>query len=113
MEKARNHQSVNWLEYFESIRKQCPWSLAAWQQNKIGITKWQGEIIDLGPLEARVYVTKGLNPRRLKKLSRDLDQGTYEWLWSYPGYGKFATPVFCLIQQDRNRLQQLRSKQSI
>jgi hypothetical protein len=99
---------ANWEDYFSMIQKVCPWSWAAWKQGQIDITKWQGEIIDLGPLEARVYVTKGLNPRRLKKLSRDLDQGTYEWLWSYPGYGRFAAPRFCLIQQDRARLSELR-----
>ena len=104
---------ANWEEYFSMIQKVCPWSWAAWQQNKIGITKWTNKVIDLGSLEARVYVTKGLNPRRLKKLCRDLDQGTYEWLWSYPGYGKFATPRFCLIQQDRRRLNEIRSKMSI
>jgi hypothetical protein len=32
-----------------------------------------------------------------------------EWLWSYPGYGDYATPVSVLIQQNRRELNQLRS----
>jgi hypothetical protein len=33
-----------------------------------------------------------------------------EWLFSYPGYGPFATPVAVLIQQNRKQLNQLRSQ---
>ena len=99
---------ANWESYFLKIKSQCPWSWTAWQKNNIDIVKWQGKIIDLGSFDARIYLTKSLNPRRLKKLCRDLDQGVYEWLWSYPGYGPFATPMFCLIQQDRARLEQIR-----
>jgi hypothetical protein len=31
-------------------------------------------------------------------------------LYSWPGYGKFATPVPVLIQQDHKQLQDLRDK---
>lgn len=99
---------VNWSEYFVKIQKVCPWSWVAWQKNAIDIVNWQSQVKDLNGFEARVYIVRGLNPRRLKKLCRDLDQGIYEWLWSYPGYGPMATPVFCLIQQDRARLEQIR-----
>ena len=33
-----------------------------------------------------------------------------EWLFSYPGYGDYATPVSVLIQQDRSTLTKLRSQ---
>jgi hypothetical protein len=35
-----------------------------------------------------------------------------EWLFSYPGYGDYATPVKVLIQQDRARLGKLREQLS-
>ena len=102
---------VNWLEYFEGIKTQCPWSLAAWRQGLITVSKWTGSKEPLGNQQARMYVTPNLNQRRLKKLCRQLDHGADEWLWSYPGYGKFATPVAVLIQQDRQYLNTLRKKQ--
>jgi hypothetical protein len=35
-----------------------------------------------------------------------------EWLFSYPGYGEFATPVKVLIQQNRKQLNDLRNRLS-
>ena len=103
---------VNWLAYFEGIQKQCPWSLAAWIKSEITVSKWQGKSQPLGTQQARIYVTPKLNQRRLKKLCKTLDHGSDEWLWSYPSYGRFATPVAVLIQQDRDRLKNIRSKLS-
>lgn len=103
---------VNWSAYFEGIQKQCPWSLAAWRQGEITVSKWTGTREPLGTQQARIYITKSLNQRRLKKLCKTLDHGEDEWLWSYPNYGRFATPVAVLIQQDRARLKNLRSKLS-
>lgn len=100
---------VNWNLYFNNIKAECPWSWVAWRRNLIDIVKWQNTIIDLGPFEARVYVVKNINPRKLKKLCKKLDNGRYEWLWSYPDYGNFATPVYCLIQQDRSKLEKIRN----
>ena len=102
---------VNWSEYFEGIKKQCPWSLTAWTKGEITVSKWQGHTEPLGNQQARIYITNSLNQRRLKKLCQQLDHGSDEWLWSYPGYGRFATPVPVLIQQDRQQLTELRSKQ--
>jgi hypothetical protein len=33
-----------------------------------------------------------------------------EWLYSYPGYGEYATPVSVLIQQNRKELTRLRTQ---
>jgi hypothetical protein len=104
---------VNWLEYFEGIQKQCPWSLVAWRQGEITVTKWQGTAQPLGTQQARMYVTPNLNQRRLKKLCKTLDHGEDEWLWSYPSYGPYATPVAVLIQQSRSRLRELREKLNV
>jgi hypothetical protein len=40
----------------------------------------------------------------------DYDDQDCEWLYSYPGYGEFATPVSVLIQQNRKELKNLRTQ---
>lgn len=101
-------KASNWHKYFEHIRKQCPWSWAAWQKGQIEICEWHGHWLHLGEYEARVYVTD-LNRRRLKKLCGKLDVSEeYEWLWSEPRYGKYASPVPILIQQYRAKLEEIR-----
>lgn len=101
--------AVNWEEYFYSIKKQCPWSWAAWQQGEI-LVRRLGEPQDLGEYSAIVYVSN-LNRRRLKKLCAKLNTSKEcEWLWSHPTYGPYATPLPCLIQQDRRVLDEIRAK---
>ena len=107
---ARSRQSVDWGKYFLSIQKECPWSIVAWTKGKIDIAQWSGKVLDLGLYRARVYTVKNINRRRLKKIAKLLDQGSCEWLWSYPGYGSFATPVPVLIQQDRQTLNDIRKR---
>jgi len=108
--KARSHQSVDWGSYFLSIQTECPWSLTAWAKGKIDIAQWSGKVVDLGDYRARVYTVKSLNKRKLKKLADKLDLGLCEWLWSYPGYGQFSTPVPVLIQQRRAELTMIRQR---
>ena len=113
VDEAKSHQSVNWLEYFESIQQECPWSLRAYKQNKIEIVEWStiSKILPLGSFDARMYivdypdvVVEGM------ALELDTNDQESEWLFSYPGYGEFATPVKVLIQQNRQQLNALRNK---
>ena len=106
---AVNHQSVDWEQYFQSIRAECPWSLKAWQQGLIDIVDYTGDILPLGGFEARIYVISAPT-ETIQALCQGLNHGENEWLFSYPGYGEFAAPVSILIQQDRQRLRYLRSK---
>ena len=102
---------VNWQEYFKGIRSVCPWSWAAWQRGLISIEVWRNQPLDLDQFQARVYVVKNLNPRRLKKLCKKLDEDlVYEWLWSHPRYGTDSTPVPVLIQQSRQQLNDIRQR---
>ena len=100
---------VDWSRYFKDIKTQCPWSWQAWQQKHIDIVDWRGDIIALGQFQARVYVCD-VTGEKLESLADSLDSEseTDEWLFSYPGYGRWATPVPVLIQQDRIRLKELR-----
>ena len=101
---------VDWGKYFLSIQTQCPWSTIAWAKGKIDIAQWSGKVIDLDVYRARVYIVKNINKRKLKKLANRLDVGDSEWLWSYPGYGPYATPVPVLIQQNRAELNAIRKR---
>lgn len=104
---------VNWLEYFESIQQECPWSLAAYLKGKIDVVEWQPgvAIAGLGAYSARMYIMD--HPDNIvEAMAKELDTQDVacEWLYSYPGYGEYATPVSVLIQQDRRKLNQLRSQ---
>ena len=105
---VKSHQSVNWDQYFFNIKEACPWSYMAWHKNKIDIVKTNA-VLPLGDYRARIYIFD-LTRRRLKKLCKQRDSGEYEWLWSTPHYGANGTPLPCLIQQNRQELTTIRSK---
>jgi len=109
VEKAKSHQSVNWYDYFKSIRSQCPWSYAAYIKGKIDIVDYQNVKIPLGNYSARMYLVDLPNDA-VEALALALDHGEDEWLFSYPGYGEYATPVAVLIQQNRKTLENLRQE---
>ena len=99
---------VDWAGYFDSIKKECPWSRQAYNNNKIDIVEYQGLIIPLGHFQARVYVVN--EDIDVEALANELDHGVDEWLYSFPGYGPFATPVPVLIQQNRQELNDIRRR---
>ena len=111
MEKAKSHQSVDWLEYFESIQLECPWSLAAWRKGLIDIVDYEGVRLPLGHFSARMYLISAPDST-VTAIAQglDYDDTECEWLYSYPGYGDFATPVSVLIQQSRSTLKNLRTQ---
>lgn len=112
MEKAKSHQSVDWYQYFKSIRSQCPWSYASYLRGKIHITEYQGEKLPLGDYDARMYIVNAPDATVVAIAEGfDYEDKEYEWFYSYPGYGEYAAPVSVLIQQSRAQLQDLRSRQ--
>ena len=106
---AANHQSVDWYSYFKSIRQECPWAYTAYLNGQIKIQEYTGSVEPLGEYQARVYVINAPEAT-VEAICAGLNHGEDEWLFSYPGYGPFAAPVSILIQQDRQRLKELRSK---
>jgi hypothetical protein len=109
VEEARSHQSVDWFHYFKSIRKECPWSYAAYVRGELSIIPFENKVLPLGDFEARMYCVE-LSPSELEALSEKLNasDADNEWLFSYPEYGDFATPIPVLIQQNRKKLNDLR-----
>ena len=102
-------EAVDWYQYFKSIRTECPWSYSAWQKGLIDVKPYTGEILPLGQYQARVYTV--LDPKQsVELLAAALDHGEDEWLYSFPGYGPYATPVPVLIQQNHQQLTQLRQQ---
>ena len=103
--------AVDWTEYFQNIKKVCPWSTVAWRNKEIHITNWQSKIIDLGSYTARLYCTSSHNPRQLKRMTDrfNRERTHEEWLWSHPKFGNNSTPVAVFIQQDRHSLERARN----
>lgn len=111
MDEARSHQSVDWYSYFKSIRSQCPWSYAAYLKGKIHITEYQGVRLPLGLYSARMYIVYAPDATVVSIAEGfDYDDLEYEWLYSYPGYGEYATPVSVIIQQWRSELNAIRNQ---
>ena len=109
--KVRSHQSVDWLAYYRSIAHECPWSLKAFRGGLIDLQVWneQDQIPALAHFHARVWLLDYPNnviEARAELL--DKEDTECEWLFSYPGYGRYATPVPVLIQQNRRQLNQIR-----
>jgi hypothetical protein len=104
---VRNHPSVNWYEYFKSIRSECPWSYSAYLNNQIDFRVFDGTTLPLGDYLARVYILD--SEEGIEQLTDSLDFGQDQWLFSYPKYGEWAAPVPILIQQDRALLTKLRN----
>lgn len=115
--KVRKNQveEADWQEYFTRIQRWCPWSYQAYTKGKIEFRRYQGQFdFTLGEWEARVWLVDR-KPRLLKKWHKhlNLEDPRNEWLWSHPQYGGLSTPQPCLIQQPRQRLQELRAKSNI
>ena len=113
MEKARSHQSVDWYAYFKSIREECPWSYAAYLKGKIDIKEYEGVRLPLGDYSARMYIITAPDATVVAIANGlDYEDKEYEWLYSYPGYGDYATPVSVIIQQWRAELDAIRTRLS-
>ena len=112
---------LNWLEYFHSIRKVCPWSYQSYLDGTTKITNFDEDILVLNeqnfetlPWEVIIYLLgDDLTLNAIDEYVAFLNecQNTCEYLWSHPTFtkgGNYNTPVPVIIQQDRTRLMELR-----
>lgn len=102
------NEAIDWSKYFLHIKERCPWGYAAWNRGLIEVVDWSGESVPLGQYQARMYLVP--EQEDIVELANSLNHGEDEWLYSYPSYGEFATPVPVLIQQNRAMLSKLREK---
>jgi hypothetical protein len=121
--KRKNEVEVNWLQYFHSIKKVCPWSYESYTQGTTKITQFDKDILLLNeqnwstlPWEVIVYLTGDdltLNAIDEIVVYRNESQEKCEYLWSHPSFtkgGNNQTPVPVIIQQDRRTLEKLRKE---
>ncbi|MAJ57163.1 MAG: hypothetical protein CMI74_03745 [Candidatus Pelagibacter sp.] len=111
----------NWFNYFHSIRHVCPWSYKSYLEGKIQIIPFDKELLKLTeinwkiqPNDALVYVVDDLTLDEIDEFvaHRNDSQKKCEYLWSHPTFTKGAnnqTPKPVIIQQDRERLMELRN----
>lgn len=104
--------AVDWHTYFESIKEVCPWSWSAWHNDRIHFCRWSRTLQPLEHYEIRVHLCPNHSRRQLKAVTGYLNDHytQYEWLWSEPGYGVYATPVPCILQQDAVQLETIRQR---
>lgn len=112
---------VNWLQYFGSIKKVCPWSYQSYLDGTTKITDFNEDFLILNeqnfetlPWEVIIYLLgDDLTLDAIDEYVAFLNkcQDKCEYLWSHPTFtkgGNNNTPVPVIIQQDRTRLKELR-----
>lgn len=118
MDSEAVRKEDKWAEYFDSIKQSCPWSGQYYKMSKILFVETTPVCLDtyakLFPYtdyEAVVYKWPDASVEWLQTMCNGLND-TYdtEWLWSHPAEGGESTPCPVLIQQDAEKLAQLREK---
>ena len=101
-----------WLEYFQSIRDVCPWSLGWYRQGRIDVVQWMGIIHPLRHNAARIYISHGTPAHTLDEWQEflNLQKPREEWFYSHPSNGGYSTPYPVLIQQSHAKLNAARRK---
>lgn len=110
-----------WRSYFTKIREVCPWSygymdkILVWENTSETCMGTVSKLFRATNFESFVFVYKDKSPEWLESRAELLnkEQNVCEWLWSHPDADSgqnTSTPVPCLIQQDRQRLTNLREK---
>lgn len=102
---------ADWDAYFEGIKQVCPWSYADWRAGLIDIVE-TSKPMALGNYTARIYIVD-IHGMDLVAYHDWLNDNTEdEWLYSEPEYGGNSAPETILIQQDHNRLNEIRQKRT-
>ena len=120
--ERKKEVEVNWLQYFHSIQKVCPWSYKSYCEGRIKIIPFDEKILKLleqswntESWDAIVYTASGKTVDELDLFVEDRNnkQSICEYLWSHPTHtkgGNNQSPYPIIIQQDRRFLNELRKK---
>ena len=113
-------EAVDWQQYFQGIRSECPWSLKAYLNNQLEIVPYSDlTLVDnrkrvaSGEPEAVIYTFyTNISSKWLEEMCDKLNDHDprCEYLWSHPEHGGSSTPLPVLIQQQKVRLTKLRLK---
>ena len=109
IEKIGDPEEHDWNAFFAKISIACPWSQKYWNQNKIEIVEWTGEILELSnDCIARVYKHPTATPAELHEISTTMNRKreNEEWFDLLPDIG----PVGLVIQQDKALLNSIREE---
>ena len=111
-----------WLDYFRKIKYVCPWSYDSFIAGTTKIVPYDYEMLTLfemnweqEPWEVIIYVMgDDLTLDEIDEIveSRNNLQNKCEYLWSHPSFSKGGNnqaPKAIIIQQDRQRLMELRN----
>ena len=119
-EKQRLKEEVNWLEYFQSIRSVCPWSLKAHMDNKILHVKDPNSCeltwcacFTASTHEALLFeYNNNTSVDTLYDITEVIDAKYPQLIsfWSHPIEGENNTKIPCVIVQDKGTLTDLRKK---
>ena len=100
----RNVVEVNWLEYFHSIKRVCPWSYESYTNGTTKIIQFDSDILKLNeqnwrnlPWEVIVYqLGDDLTLDAIDEFVaiRNESQEKCEYLWSHPHYTKYHSFSF-------------------
>ena len=101
-------EQVNWEEYFQKIRRVCPWSWVEYRKGNIDIAVGNTPK-PLANFAARIYIVDIVDHNELEEYHDYLNDTTDdEWLFSHPYYGGNSTGIPVLIQQDAKLLENAR-----
>lgn len=117
VKKAVSVNSIDWSEYFASIKSVCPWSRMYWRRQKIQVVPWRGSkmVQELGDHVARIHIHIHASGRQLCNIHHRMNDTRphEEWLYSHPQYKGFSTPVPVLIQQNLEVLTKARKQNGV
>jgi hypothetical protein len=118
--EQRFEEEVDWVEYFLSIKKLCPWSLKFWMEDKILHITTEGgceftwcACFDASEYEAILFEYP--HETTIDTLCTIVEKIEEKYtgliaFWSHPDEKQNNTPKPCVIVQDRSTLTDLRKQ---
>ena len=113
---------IDWGEYFESIQSVCPWSLDAWQKDRIDFVPFSWDGLKARDATWHRYTGPNFDAVVYVGVPDDIDELDYicaymghsphcVYFWSHPEHtkgGHNQAPIPIIIQQDKENLDKVR-----